>query len=133
MVRRIRRPAAIDRGNLRGPRSAGAARGGPGDAHPRRRGLVVSDGKWHALPCCSHRALFCKAVVFRKAVPRYRRCRCFPRASVDEPSHNGTNSHCMNETDALLALNMLPKVGPVRVRRLMEACGGAAAVLRTPA
>ena len=36
----------------------------------------------------------------------------------------------MNETDALLALNMLPKVGPVRVRRLMEACGGAVAVLR---
>lgn len=36
----------------------------------------------------------------------------------------------MNEIEALLALNMLPKVGPVRVRRLMEACGGAAAVLR---
>jgi DNA processing protein len=36
----------------------------------------------------------------------------------------------MNETEALLALNMLPKIGPVRVRRLIEACGGAAAVLR---
>lgn len=41
----------------------------------------------------------------------------------------------MNETEALIALNMLPKIGPVRVRRLMEACGGAAAVLKagTPA
>ncbi len=36
----------------------------------------------------------------------------------------------MTDTEALLALNLLPKIGPVRVRRLMEACGGAAAVLR---
>ena len=36
----------------------------------------------------------------------------------------------MTDTEALLALNMLPKIGPVRVRRLMEACGGPAAVLR---
>ena len=36
----------------------------------------------------------------------------------------------MNETEALIALNMLPKIGPVRARRLMEACGGAAGVLR---
>lgn len=36
----------------------------------------------------------------------------------------------MNETEALIALNMLPKIGPVRARRLMEMCGGAAAVLR---
>ena len=35
----------------------------------------------------------------------------------------------MTETEALLALNMLPKIGPVRVRRLVEACGSAAAVL----
>jgi DNA processing protein len=40
------------------------------------------------------------------------------------------NSHAMNETEALIALNMLPKIGPVRVRRLMEMCGGAAAVLK---
>lgn len=36
----------------------------------------------------------------------------------------------MNETEALLVLNMLPKIGPVRARRLMEACGGATAVLK---
>ena len=36
----------------------------------------------------------------------------------------------MNETEALIALNMLPKIGPVRARRLMEACCGAAAVLK---
>ena len=35
----------------------------------------------------------------------------------------------MTETEALLALNMLPKIGPVRVRRLIAACGSAAAVL----
>jgi DNA processing protein len=36
----------------------------------------------------------------------------------------------MNEADALLVLNMLPKIGPVRARRLMEVCGGAAGVLK---
>ena len=36
----------------------------------------------------------------------------------------------MTETEALVALNMLPKIGPVRVRRLVEACGSAAGVLR---
>jgi DNA processing protein len=36
----------------------------------------------------------------------------------------------MNETEALLALNMLPKIGPVRARRLMEVCGGAEAVFK---
>ncbi len=35
----------------------------------------------------------------------------------------------MNENEALIALNMLPKIGPVRARRLMEICGGAAGVL----
>jgi len=39
----------------------------------------------------------------------------------------------MTETEALIALNMLPKIGPVRARRLMERCGGAAAVLRAGA
>jgi DNA processing protein len=37
----------------------------------------------------------------------------------------------MTETEALLVLNMLPKIGPVRARRLMEVCGGAAAVLKS--
>ncbi len=35
----------------------------------------------------------------------------------------------MNDLEALLVLNMLPKIGPVRVRRLVELCGSAAAVL----
>ncbi len=39
----------------------------------------------------------------------------------------------MTETEALIALNMVPKIGPVRVRRLMEVCGSAAEVLRAPA
>ena len=39
----------------------------------------------------------------------------------------------MTETEALVVLNMLPKIGPVRARRLMEACGGAAGVLRDAA
>jgi DNA processing protein len=38
----------------------------------------------------------------------------------------------MTPLEALVALNMLPKIGPVRVRRLMEAFGGAAAVLGAP-
>lgn len=38
----------------------------------------------------------------------------------------------MTELEALLALNMLPKIGPVRARRLMAKFGGAAAVLKTP-
>ena len=36
----------------------------------------------------------------------------------------------MTDTEALLVLNMLPKIGPVRVRRLMELCGTPAAVLQ---
>lgn len=39
----------------------------------------------------------------------------------------------MIETDALLALNMLPQTGPVRARRLMEAFGGAAGVFKATA
>ena len=39
----------------------------------------------------------------------------------------------MTETEALIALNMLPKIGPVRARRLMQRFGGAAAVLRAGA
>lgn len=35
----------------------------------------------------------------------------------------------MTESEAYVALNMLPKVGPGRVRRLVEALGGAAAAL----
>ena len=36
----------------------------------------------------------------------------------------------MTDTEALLVLNMLPKIGPVRVRRLVELCGTPAAVLQ---
>jgi DNA processing protein len=36
----------------------------------------------------------------------------------------------MTETEALIALNMLPKIGPVRVRRLVDYCGSPTAVLR---
>jgi len=38
----------------------------------------------------------------------------------------------MSPLEALVALNSLPKIGPVRVRRLLEAFGGAAQVLATP-
>ncbi len=38
----------------------------------------------------------------------------------------------MTPLDALVALNMLPKIGPVRVRRLLEAFGDPAAVLGAP-
>jgi DNA processing protein len=44
--------------------------------------------------------------------------------------HGEENTLIMTETEALIALNMLPKIGPVRARRLMERCGGAAACLR---
>jgi DNA processing protein len=35
----------------------------------------------------------------------------------------------MTPLEALVALNMLPKIGPIRIRRLLEAFGGPAAVL----
>ncbi len=38
----------------------------------------------------------------------------------------------MTTLEALVALNMLPKIGPVRVRRLLEAFGEPAAVLAAP-
>ena len=38
----------------------------------------------------------------------------------------------MSPLEALVALNALPKIGPVRVRRLMEAFGDAASVLGAP-
>lgn len=38
----------------------------------------------------------------------------------------------MTPLEALVALNMLPKIGPVRVRRLLEAFGNPAAVLGAP-
>ncbi len=38
----------------------------------------------------------------------------------------------MTPLEALVALNMLPRIGPVRVRRLLEAFGDAAAVLGAP-
>lgn len=38
----------------------------------------------------------------------------------------------MTETEALIALNMLPKVGPVRIRALAEAMGGVARVPGAP-
>jgi DNA processing protein len=39
----------------------------------------------------------------------------------------------MTELEALIALNMLPKIGPVRVRRLIEQLGSPEAVLRASA
>lgn len=39
----------------------------------------------------------------------------------------------MTDAEALIALNMLPKIGPVRVRRLVEFCGSPVEVLRAPA
>lgn len=36
----------------------------------------------------------------------------------------------MSPLEAITALNQLPKIGPVRIRRLLEFCGDAAAVLR---
>ena len=38
----------------------------------------------------------------------------------------------MNPREALLALNLLPEVGPVGVRRLLEQFGDASAILRAP-
>jgi len=39
----------------------------------------------------------------------------------------------MTEKEALIALNMLPKIGPVRARRLIERCGSAEAVFKAGA
>lgn len=38
----------------------------------------------------------------------------------------------MNESEAYIALNMVPKIGPIRVRRLLEAFGSPSAVLSAP-
>jgi len=38
----------------------------------------------------------------------------------------------MDATEALVALNLLPKIGPVRVRRLLESFGDPAAILGAP-
>jgi DNA processing protein len=38
----------------------------------------------------------------------------------------------MNEAEAYIALNMVPKIGPIRVRRLLEAFGSPSAVLSAP-
>ncbi len=38
----------------------------------------------------------------------------------------------MNETEACLALNMIPKLGPVRLRRLLDAFGSPSALLQAP-
>jgi len=38
----------------------------------------------------------------------------------------------MSKLEALVALNMLPRIGPVRVRRLLEAFGDPAAILKAP-
>ncbi|MFC5050230.1 DNA-processing protein DprA [Rubritalea spongiae] len=38
----------------------------------------------------------------------------------------------MNSREALIALNMLPKIGPIRVRRLLENLGSAEAILKAP-
>ncbi|MDX2080037.1 MAG: DNA-processing protein DprA [Terrimicrobiaceae bacterium] len=39
----------------------------------------------------------------------------------------------MTDEDAFLALNMVPKLGPVRVRRLLDAFGGPVEILKAPA
>jgi len=39
----------------------------------------------------------------------------------------------MNDREAFIALNILPKIGPVRVRRLIEVFGSAAAIMKAPA
>ena len=36
----------------------------------------------------------------------------------------------MNSREAIIALNMLPKIGPVRVRRLLEQFGSAEAIFK---
>ncbi|WP_206018821.1 helix-hairpin-helix domain-containing protein [Rubritalea profundi] len=36
----------------------------------------------------------------------------------------------MNSREATIALNMLPKIGPIRVRRLLERLGSAEAILK---
>ena len=38
----------------------------------------------------------------------------------------------MSPLEALTTLNLLPKIGPIRVRRLLEAFGDADAILSTP-
>jgi DNA processing protein len=38
----------------------------------------------------------------------------------------------MNEAEAYIALNMVPKIGPIRVKRLLEAFGSPSAVLAAP-
>ena len=38
----------------------------------------------------------------------------------------------MNEAEAYIALNMVPKIGPIRVKRLLEAFGSPSAVLSAP-
>ena len=38
----------------------------------------------------------------------------------------------MNDTEAAIVLNMLPQVGPVRVRRLTERFGSPSAILTAP-
>lgn len=38
----------------------------------------------------------------------------------------------MTDAEAYIALNMVPRIGPVRVRRLLEAFGSPAAILRAP-
>ncbi|MFM8984171.1 MAG: helix-hairpin-helix domain-containing protein, partial [Spartobacteria bacterium] len=38
----------------------------------------------------------------------------------------------MTDAEAYIALNMVPKIGPIRVRRLLEAFGSPVAVLSAP-
>lgn len=52
------------------------------------------------------------------------------RTACDMAGPGEEKGFSMTETEALIALNMLPKIGPVRARRLMERFGGAAAVLK---
>ena len=44
----------------------------------------------------------------------------------------GTLRHLMTDREALVALNMLPKIGPIRVRRLIEALGNPVSILGAP-
>ena len=39
----------------------------------------------------------------------------------------------MTDAEAYIALNMVPRIGPVRVRRLIDAMGSPVEILRAPA
>jgi DNA processing protein len=44
----------------------------------------------------------------------------------------GKSTQAMTETEACIALNMVPRMGPVRLRKLLEVFGDPASILRAP-